>query len=81
MITTFRTPCRTVTAAVGLALSVFSGPPVDAQEGALDVVKVRSNFYMIAGAGGNIGVQVGSDGIVLVNAGTAQASPTRSWRP
>ena len=53
---------------------MFSGPPVDAQEGALHVVKVRSNFYMIAGAGGNIGAQVGSDGIVLVNAGTAQAS-------
>jgi cyclase len=48
---------------------------VAAQGGdALDVVKVRKNFYMIAGAGGNIGVQIGSDGIVLVNAGTAQAS-------
>jgi glyoxylase-like metal-dependent hydrolase (beta-lactamase superfamily II) len=47
---------------------------VDAQEGGLDVVKVRKSFYMIAGAGGNIGVQVGSDGIVLVNAGTAQAT-------
>jgi glyoxylase-like metal-dependent hydrolase (beta-lactamase superfamily II) len=44
-----------------------------AQEG-LDVVKVRKNFYMIAGAGGNIGVQIGSDGIVLVHAGTAAAS-------
>jgi len=43
-------------------------------EDALDVVKVRKNFYMIAGAGGNIGVQIGSDGVVLVNAGTAQAS-------
>jgi len=29
---------------------------------------------MIAGAGGNIGVQIGSDGVVLVNAGTEQAS-------
>ena len=29
---------------------------------------------MIAGAGGNIGVQIGSDGIVLVNAGTEAAS-------
>ena len=37
-------------------------------------MKVRKNFYMIAGAGGNIGVQIGSDGIVLVNAGTAAAS-------
>jgi cyclase len=48
---------------------------VSAQAGdALDVVKVRKNFYMIAGAGGNIGVQIGSDGIVLVNAGRADAS-------
>src|SRR5579862_3326399 len=40
----------------------------------LDVIRVRPNFYMIAGAGGNIGVQIGSDGVVLVNAGTAAAS-------
>jgi cyclase len=45
-----------------------------AQDGALDVVKVRKTFYMIAGAGGNIGVQIGSDGIVLVNTGTAAAT-------
>jgi cyclase len=43
--------------------------------GDLDVVKVRPNFYMIAGAGGNIGVQIGSDGVVVVNAGAANASP------
>src|SRR5579872_3756731 len=42
--------------------------------GGLDVIKVRPNFYMIAGAGGNIGVEIGTDGIVLVNAGTAAAS-------
>src|SRR5215831_4047353 len=40
----------------------------------LDVVKVRKNFYMIAGGGGNIGVQIGSDGVVLVNSGSAAAS-------
>ena len=40
----------------------------------LDVVKVRPNFYMIAGAGGNIGAQIGADGVVLVNAGTAAAA-------
>jgi glyoxylase-like metal-dependent hydrolase (beta-lactamase superfamily II) len=65
-----------VCAALAFAL-VLQAPPsrVAAQaEDALDVVKVRKNFYMIAGAGGNIGVQIGSDGIVLVNAGTAQAS-------
>jgi cyclase len=33
------------------------------------VLQVRSNFHMIAGAGANIGVQVGPDGVVLVDAG------------
>ena len=45
-----------------------------ADNGDLDVVQVRPNFYMIAGAGGNIGMQIGSDGVVLVNAGAAEAS-------
>ncbi len=36
----------------------------------LDIVRVRPNFYVIAGAGGNIAVQIGSDGVVLVNAGS-----------
>ena len=40
----------------------------------LDVIQVRKNFYMIAGAGGNIGVQIGSDGIVLVNSGNGAAN-------
>jgi glyoxylase-like metal-dependent hydrolase (beta-lactamase superfamily II) len=60
---------------MGLAVCVaLSGPAAAQEEGGLDVVKVRKNFYMIAGAGGNIGVQIGSDGVVLVNSGTAQAS-------
>ena len=67
---------RTVLALLALGPMV-QGTPVhltaQAQD-ALDVVKVRKNFYMIAGAGGNIGVQIGSDGIVLVNAGSAPAS-------
>jgi glyoxylase-like metal-dependent hydrolase (beta-lactamase superfamily II) len=44
------------------------------ENGGVDVVEVRPNFYMIGGAGANIGVQVGSDGVVLVNAGKAGAS-------
>lgn len=47
---------------------------VASQAADLDVVKVRQNFYMIAGAGGNIGVQIGPDGLVLVNAGSANMS-------
>jgi cyclase len=61
-------------AAVGLAMcGAMSATGAEPDDG-LDVVKVRKNFYMIAGAGGNIGVQIGSDGIVLVNSGAAAAS-------
>lgn len=64
----------TVGVAFGLALAgTWFGSAAAQEDGALDVVKVRKNFYMIAGAGGNIGAQIGSDGIVLVHAGTLQA--------
>ena len=49
--------------------------PVAASAGALEVLEVRSNFFMIAGAGGNIGVQVGEDGVVVVDAGSAAMAP------
>jgi cyclase len=67
--------CFGKTVAFGLVLcGAVSSRAADADTGALDVVKVRPNFYMIAGAGGNIGVQIGSDGVVLVDAGAAAAS-------
>jgi cyclase len=37
----------------------------------LEVLQLRPNFYMIAGAGANIGFQVGADGVVVVDTGTA----------
>ncbi len=54
-----------VAVVVPLGLAQSTGGP------ALDVLQIRSNFYMIAGAGANIGVQIGSDGVVLVDAGSA----------
>jgi glyoxylase-like metal-dependent hydrolase (beta-lactamase superfamily II) len=64
-----------VATALSVAVSGALTARMAAQEGGgLDVVKVRKNFYMIAGAGGNIGVQIGSDGIVLVNAGDGKAT-------
>src|SRR5580698_7469685 len=59
-------------AVVALAVPSHAAEPENAEP--LDVVRVRLNFYMIAGAGGNIGVQIGSDGVVLVDAGSAGAS-------
>jgi glyoxylase-like metal-dependent hydrolase (beta-lactamase superfamily II) len=67
--------CRTVAAALALAVcGAFSIRAAELESGGLDVVKVRPNFYMIAGAGGNIGVQIGSDGVVLANSGNAASS-------
>jgi len=37
----------------------------------LEVLEVRPNVFMIAGAGANITVQVGKDGVVVVDAGSA----------
>jgi cyclase len=40
----------------------------------VEVIEVRPNFFLIAGAGGNIGVQVGDDGVVVVDAGAAASA-------
>lgn len=42
--------------------------------GDLDVLRLRPNFYVIAGAGGNIAVETGPEGTILVNAGRAEAA-------
>ena len=61
-------------AALGLMVcGAFSAKAAEPENG-LDVVQVRPNFYMIAGAGGNIGVQIGSDGVVLASAGAEAAT-------
>ncbi len=68
---------RTCWTAAALGMMLCAATSIwaaDADTGGLDVVKVRPNFYMIAGAGGNIGVQLGSDGVVLANAGSAAAA-------
>jgi cyclase len=54
-----------VSVIVALAQSTAAG---------LEVLQVRPNFYMIVGAGANIGAQIGPNGVVLVNAGSAEAS-------
>ena len=46
----------------------------------LEVLEVRPNFFMIAGAGSNIGVQVGEDGVVVVDAGIGRQRSSRRRR-
>jgi glyoxylase-like metal-dependent hydrolase (beta-lactamase superfamily II) len=55
------------------ALAAQASSPTSSD--ALEVLEVRPNFFMIAGAGGNIGVQVGDDGVVVVDAGSAASAP------
>ena len=58
--------------AVAAALVLSAGAAVFAQQAELEVLQIRQNVYMIAGAGANITVQFGSDGAVVVDAGDAQ---------
>ncbi len=70
---------RVVAAALSVVvlgvLGAMAAPAAQAQSGDLTVVQVRQNFYMIVGDGENIGVQVGHDGVVVVNAGTEAGVP------
>jgi len=63
--------------AVGLLAVAVCAAPVGGSlvaQGELDVVQVRENVYMLAGAGGNVAVHVGPAGVILVDAGTAGRS-------
>jgi cyclase len=41
-----------------------------APAGGLHTLKVQGNVYMLVGAGGNIALQIGDDGVLLVDSGT-----------
>ena len=60
--------------AVLLALGAATDRAVAQQQtsDSLDVVQLRPNFYVIAGAGGNIVVQLGPEGVVLVDSGSTE---------
>ena len=57
---------------VAIALLFWVGVAVQAQNGDLDVVQLRPNFYVIGGAGGNVVVQLGPEGVILVDSGSTE---------
>ncbi len=59
--------------AVGLAAVVHLAFAQQQKTGGdgLEIIQVQPNFYMIAGAGANIGVEIGPDGVVVVDTGRA----------
>ena len=52
-------------------LAVAAALSAQAPGGDVEVLQLRPNFYMIAGAGANVVIQVGDDGAVVVDTGTA----------
>jgi cyclase len=63
---------------VGRAAPLPAGPataarPAPAADG-VEIVPVQGNVYLLAGAGGNVAVQVGEDGVLVVDTGAAEWS-------
>jgi glyoxylase-like metal-dependent hydrolase (beta-lactamase superfamily II) len=55
------------------AAGTFAQQPQNAAGPELHVLPVQGNVYMIVGAGGNIALQAGKDGVLLVDTGNAGA--------
>ena len=57
---------------VASALLLAVGVAAQAPTGDLEVVQLRPNFYVIGGAGGNVVVQLGPEGVILVDSGSTE---------
>lgn len=55
--------------AAGTASGIAQTPTAGAPREALEVIEVRSNFHVIAGAGAHVAVQTGPDGAIVVDSG------------
>jgi cyclase len=65
-----------LTAAAVLGVTAAGSAQQASQQGqpALQIVPVRGNIYMLAGAGGNITLSVGKDGVLMVDSGLEQSA-------
>src|SRR6266850_894128 len=57
-----------------LMCSAYAQQNQNRSDGELHILPVQGNIYMLVGAGANITVSVGKDGIMLVDAGTEAMS-------
>jgi len=67
-----RNKCRVVVPGVVLFLIAGFGFAFAQSENEIEVVHVRGPVYLVAGAGGNITLSAGPDGVLLVDSGLAQ---------
>lgn len=59
----------------GEPLKAAPSQAVAAPSKSLEILEVRPSFFVIAGAGANVAVQVGEDGVVAVDAGSTADAP------
>ena len=57
---------------VAIASLLAVGAAAQTQTGAVEVVQLRPNFYVIGGAGGNVVMQLGPEGVILVDSGSTE---------
>src|SRR5947199_10444979 len=70
-----RIPAWIIGAVAGLTICSSASTGRGQQDaGALEILQLRRNFYLLATPISNVGVQIGSDGVVVVNAGTLDNS-------
>lgn len=63
-----------MTRVLGVALVVLAPLALGAQTAELHVLPIRGNVFMIVGAGSNVTVSAGTDGVLVVDAGSATAA-------
>jgi cyclase len=63
---------RTTATAIGLAAFSIAATAQTNLTTGIEVVPVRGHIYLLAGAGGNITLSVGPDGVFMVDAGSPQ---------
>lgn len=63
-----------ITIAAAILVTASSLAAQQSADTKLELLQLRPNFYVIAGAGGNVGFQIGVDGVVVVDTGSASSA-------
>ncbi len=56
------------------AIALGQQPSADGGKSSTEIVRIRKNIFLLAGAGGNITMSIGPDGVLLVDSGNKEAS-------
>src|SRR6185436_19753974 len=71
----FKTPGRLIVLVMALGAGYSTqglvAQPRSAAPAGIETIQIKPNFYVIFGGGGNVAVQTGDEGIILVDTGSA----------